>query len=439
MHSPLIRLNNLIFSLSKGIDLVSSGILHHHKNVAIMSLKLGRIIGLEKKEIERLFVSAMLHDIGVVSQKERRLIEGCDSPELYTHACEGYRILSAIPAFNDIATVIRHHHDRWDGKNRIGTKGYEIPIASQIIFLVDRVDVLFKDKSFSHGEISAIKDKIKENSGRLFNKELVNIFLDLSDSKAFWLDLIDDFSDELLKDISPEIYTYSLDVIVDLCYAMAYVVDRKSPFTSKHSQRVATVARELSRLTGLSPSEQRQMFLAGLLHDIGKLAVPENILNKAGPLNETEMDIMMTHTYYTYHILKHIQEFPKIEEWAGFHHEKLNGKGYPFRIDKEDMSLGARIMAVSDIFTALSEDRPYRKGMDEAKLIQIMQQMTANNEIDPDITTLLLDNYNEFHDIVMSIEEFYSIAEKRKKELSDTIIKIDPWEKVRTISQKIGD
>ncbi len=433
MYSPLMNMNNLIFSLSKGIDLVSSGIMHHHKNVAIMALKMAKVIGLDKKEMERLFVSAMLHDIGVVSQKEKRLIEGYDAPDLHVHACEGYRILSAIPTFNDVATVIRHHHDRWEGNNRTGTKGYEIPIESQIIFLVDRVDVLSKDREISHKGVSMIQDRISKGADHLFNRDLVNIFLDLSESRAFWLDLKDDFSNELLREISPEIYTYSLDVIVDLCYAMAYVVDRKSPFTSKHSQRVATVARELSRLCGFSPSEQRQMFLAGLLHDIGKLAVPEEILNKEGPLNEAEMDIMMTHTYYTYHILKHIHEFPKVEEWAGFHHEKLNGKGYPFRITGGEMSLGARIMAVADIFTALSEDRPYRKGMEEARIRRIMQQMAGNNEIDPDITALLLDNYGWFHEVVMSIEEFYSIAEKRKKEINNTIISIDPWEKLRSI------
>ncbi len=431
MNKPLIKLNHLIHSLSVGIDLVSSGILRHHKNVALIALKIGNVIGLDKKELEVLFIASMLHDIGVVSQKERKLIEVYDSPRNYIHACEGYRILKSIPTFNDVAKVIRHHHDKWIGDNRIGTKEYEIPLASQIIFLADRVDILSKQKKYTHEATSIVIERIKESSGTLFNSELVDIFLDLAKSKSFWLDLKENFSDELLKELTPEIYTYSLDVVIDLCYAMAYVIDRKSPFTSKHSQRVATVARELSRLMGFSPSEQRQIFLAGLLHDIGKLAIPEEIINKPGALTKTEIDIIMSHTYYTYHILKHLKDFPGIEKWAAFHHEKLNGKGYPFGIDYHDMSVGARIMAVSDIFTALTEDRPYRKGMDESNVRKIMNQMASGGEIDQDITSLLLDNYNNFHHIVMSIEEFFSSIENRKNGRSSTIVELDSWEKLK--------
>ncbi len=433
IQKPIIRLNNLIISLSKGVDLVSTGILNHHKNVTIISLKIAEAIGLDKEHIEALYIAAMMHDIGVISQKERGIIEQYDYGDLHKHALEGYKILSVLPNFNNIATIIKHHHDKWSGNNSTGVSKFEIPILSQIIFLADRVEILFRKTGESLTGVEDINKKIFAGKNKLFNKDLVDVFFSISKNKAFWLDLRDDFSDELLVSISPEIYSFSIDVLVDLCYAMAYVVDRKSPFTSKHSQRVANVAKEMSLMYKLSPKECDQMFLAGLLHDIGKLAVSEEILNKPGRLSEYEMNIMMTHTYYTYHLLKHIKEFPGIEEWAGFHHEKLNGKGYPFGIDKNGLSLPSRILAVSDIFTALTEDRPYRKGLDEKKLKKILKEMVENGEIDGDITELVLREYDKFYNIVHSIEGFFSVAEKRKERLKDNIIEVEPWTKVQMI------
>src|SRR3990167_2949515 len=109
--------------------------------------------------------------------------------------------------------------------------------------------------------------------------------------------------------------------------------------------------------------------IAALLHDIGKLSVPDEILEKPGGLSTEEFNIMRGHTYFTYHILNSIDGFDTISEWAAFHHEKLNGRGYPFHLKEGQLSIGSRIMAVSDKFSALSEDRPYRKSLTNNEII----------------------------------------------------------------------
>jgi HD-GYP domain-containing protein (c-di-GMP phosphodiesterase class II) len=137
------------------------------------------------------------------------------------------------------------------------------------------------------------------------------------------------------------------------------------------------------------------MEVAGDLHDLGKLAIPNSILNKPGSLTKEEMSIMKCHTYYTYLVINSIGGLKQIAEWGAYHHEKLDGSGYPFHCTANELSTGARIMMVADIFTALAEDRPYRKGMSKDGIVEIIKQFSDRSLLDTRIVNLLFDNYNE--------------------------------------------
>lgn len=123
------------------------------------------------------------------------------------------------------------------------------------------------------------------------------------------------------------------------------------------------------------------MKIAGLLHDIGKLAIPLNILDKNGPLTSQEFGIIKSHAYYTKIILDKIEDIPNISEWASNHHEKLNGQGYPRGLKADELSEESRIMAVCDIYQALTEDRPYRKGLNINNAFNIMDEMVSGGFI----------------------------------------------------------
>ena len=134
------------------------------------------------------------------------------------------------------------------------------------------------------------------------------------------------------------------------------------------------------------------MEIAGLLHDLGKLVVPNAILEKPAGLTPNEFAVIKQHTYYTYSTLGTIAGMRQIAEWAAFHHERLDGAGYPFRRDGPSISLGSRIMCVADVFTALAEDRPYRKGMTPERVTGIMQDMASRGLQDRRIVQMLLDD-----------------------------------------------
>jgi HD-GYP domain-containing protein (c-di-GMP phosphodiesterase class II) len=176
----------------------------------------------------------------------------------------------------------------------------------------------------------------------------------------------------------------------------SHVIDFRSHFTATHSAGVAHTAGKLAELSGMSGTECKMMLIAGYLHDLGKLAVNSSILEKPGKLNINEFNIIRGHTFYTYKLLSCIEGFTTINEWASFHHEKLNGKGYPFHLEGEEIPFGSRIMTVADIFNAVIEHRPYRSGLDKGEVISIFKSLVKNGEVCASIVDTLIDNLDIF-------------------------------------------
>jgi putative nucleotidyltransferase with HDIG domain len=164
--------------------------------------------------------------------------------------------------------------------------------------------------------------------------------------------------------------------------AFADIIDAKSPFTFRHSTRVAEVARLVAQRCGLDATEQRRIYRAGLLHDIGKLGVSNRILDKNGPLTDEERERVEQHPRFTLDILERVSAFRSFARIAALHHEKLDGSGYPFGYSAEDLDLPERILAVCDVYDALSSDRPYRSGMVEPVITSIMER-DRGTRLDP--------------------------------------------------------
>jgi HD-GYP domain-containing protein (c-di-GMP phosphodiesterase class II) len=186
---------------------------------------------------------------------------------------------------------------------------------------------------------------------------------------------------------------------VDLAMIFSRIIDFRSRFTALHSAGVAKTAEKLAQLVGFSPYECKMMLIAGYLHDLGKIAIDSDVLEKPARLDEDEFNKMRAHTFYTYYSLEPLEQLRTINTWASFHHEKLDGSGYPFHIAGDSLPVGSRIMAVADVFTAITEDRPYRKGMEFDNAKKVLNNMVADNALDGRIVKLLLENYHELDEI----------------------------------------
>jgi putative nucleotidyltransferase with HDIG domain len=172
--------------------------------------------------------------------------------------------------------------------------------------------------------------------------------------------------------------------------ALARAVDAKSPWTAGHSERVTENALKIGKALGLSDSELEDLNRGGLLHDIGKIGIPAGILDKPGKLSDEERQIIQEHPRKGGRILEPIAAYAHVVPMVLQHHEWLNGKGYPDGLAGEDISLGARILAVADVFDALITDRPYRKAMELGRTLEIIKQ-ESGTQFDPKVVQAFLE------------------------------------------------
>jgi len=391
-----ISLAKILKAISAAIDLVSNTVVSHHKKVTYLTYKIAKEMNVAEQDLKNLVMAALIHDIGVFYISGVDLHDySFDDPD-NAHALIGYYLLNESALLQGISPIIKYHHVAW---NKFPD---DIPDIYSILCLADQVGFLSEkyDIYYESGEIARI---VEEASGTLFWPEAVDAFLSLLSKEYFALDLKS--SAAINRELDNAILQYKdlvdVDKILDISKVVSYIIDFRSPFTVTHSIGVGRVAREMARLTGFSGEEQQLMEIAAYFHDIGKLTVAPEILNKPGKLTRDEWRVMRAHSYYTYQVLSHIDDLPELKEWAAYHHEKLDGTGYPFQLKADELSTGARIMAVADIFTAITEDRPYRKGMNKKQVIEILTEQVEDNKLDRDIVAVLLDNYDHINRLRM--------------------------------------
>ena len=172
--------------------------------------------------------------------------------------------------------------------------------------------------------------------------------------------------------------------------ALAQTVDAKDSYTKGHSQRVADYSREISKRLNKDAEFQRRIYYMGLLHDIGKIGIPDDIINKTGDLTDEEFDIIKSHTKIGAEILKNITEMPNLYFGARWHHERYDGRGYPDNLTGDEIPLEARIIAVADCYDAMSSKRSYRDILPQIVVRDEMEK-AKRTQLDPYIVNIMLE------------------------------------------------
>ena len=399
-----VNLGNLVLSLSDALDLAFYSLAMHQQRTAFIAWELGKNAKLPEKRIENVFIAGLLHDIGALSIEEKRSLHDNETAEVEPHCIRGQHLFKSNPWLASCADLVRYHHREW--------VTYEEPrdapevFDSQLLFLADYLERQIDRKTYILHQNEALCGQMKELAGKQIDRKIVDLFLEVSQREEFWLDLTSPRLYSLLLHNGPfQAIEIDLNNIAIFAKLLGMIVDFKSPFTATHSSGVAQCSMLLAEIVGMSETEVKLMEVAGLLHDLGKLVVPNSILEKPAGLTHEEMAVMKQHTYHTFSILSTIGGLQMIAEWGAYHHERLDGKGYPFRRKAHEMNIGARIMAVSDIFTALAEDRPYRKGMKTENIKNILQEQASHGIQDSHIVKLLLENIEEVRQVVTERQE----------------------------------
>jgi len=383
---------DLLLAISSAADLVSPQVANHHKRVAYLAGRIAQEHGLPAAEIQVIVTAGAVHDLGVFGAQEKAELKEFELPPEQRHAELGYQLLAEFQPLAAAALLVRYHHSHWDRAENSSGAEPQIPLGSHVLHLADRIEVLISPQRYVLSQVNEIKERISAHRGGRFHPQLVDTFLRLAAREYLWLDARSSRIDDLLRrEFKLPVWDLDPSELRRLAELLARIIDFKSPYTSTHTAGVAAASVALAELLSFSAAECEMVAVAGYLHDLGKLAIPAEILEKPAALSAEEYDVMRSHTYHTRRILETVPGLETIARWAAGHHERLDGTGYPFHLS--DLSQGARIIAVADVFTAISEDRPYRGGMEPARVRQILEEMVADGKLDERVVGLLLEHF----------------------------------------------
>lgn len=420
-----IRLSEVIAALSYALDLTGGQPEGHASRSCLLGMRIAQELRLSADDCSALFYALLLKDLGCstnaskmcylfgvddqLAKRESKTVEwtrtipsakyvmsmlrqnhasflaktsqfvklAIEAPkasrELIAMRCErGAKIASDLQLPQKTSIAIRSLDEHWDGRGHPdGLKGDEIPVLSQILGIAQTFEVFA-----THYGLSAACSMACDRSGTWFNPMLVRTLLSFEHDTIFWNTYFSHDPQEAVTAYEPGDHTLTADnaTLDRIAHGFAQVIDAKSPWTFRHSEGVSTIAAGIAGAMNMSADQVRDIRRAGLLHDVGKLGVSNMILDKPGKLNDAEMAEMRKHTDYTYHILQRVSGFRDLASMAAAHHERLDGKGYHLGLAGAKLGISERILAVADIFEALTAKRPYRQDLSRDEVMSILHK-----------------------------------------------------------------
>lgn len=397
MNMYKLNLRQVSYALSEALDMVGIDDLYHGKRVAYMSSEVCKKLNFSQEKIDKIINVGMLHDCGVSNtDTHMSLVTQLDWINSNDHCVRGAQLLNKVHFYEEYADTILYHHTHWSVLEKLDIE-QEIKLNANIILMTDRVDAL-RAQGKSHTEIITI---LEQQKSKMFKDTLVDIFTEISKPESFWFYLETHNLELFLQDWITKEHEkeYEYAQVKEIANMFSSIVDAKSSFTAEHSSKVAKVSLFIADKLQLSKKRCEILELAALLHDLGKLRVDDSILNKNGPLNTQEREIMDRHGFDSEMILRKIDGFKEVAYLASSHHETLDGKGYPYQKNETKLSIESRILMLSDVFQALVQNRPYRAQLATDEILEILHDMKSAGKIDLDVLKIIEENMDELYRI----------------------------------------
>jgi HD-GYP domain-containing protein (c-di-GMP phosphodiesterase class II) len=466
-------LSELLSAFSFALDLTEGAVPGHALRTCLLGMRLGRELGFSPVAMADLYHALLLKDIGcssnaghisqIIGGGDDRAIKsavklqdwtnpglpsietirmlwenvkpGADPLTKFTHLLRVRRrqertneelvqlrcdhsasILHKIGMSYQTALAVRSLDEHWDGSGypeRLRETAIS-PLA-RVMLVAQHLDVFAQEK----GAVRAML-VLGQRSGRWFDPEIVKAAESLYRRSALWCQ-DSPYSVQVPMDPGKALRAAVIDLrpheddrlagshIDSICEAFAEVVDAKSGFGFRHSMGVTDAARTIGNAMGLKPERLQLLHRAALLHDLGKLRVPNSILDKPGKLDNAEWSVLKEHPGLTRTILSRVQQFKELAEVAGAHHEKLDGTGYPNRLSGKGISLESRILGVADIFGALTEERHYRNSSTPEEALKIMER-DVPGKLDPECFEALRSIVYSVDDAAASKHHFAEVS-----------------------------
>ena len=371
--------------------------IYHSWRVCIMACRIGRKLNLDRNSIKELFFASLLHDIGGVMLEGHVIDLLTEIPDIYgqksnfrifVHPHRGETILGTFPTFRNISEIVGTHHEFYDGNGfPKGLKGDRIPLASRIIRVADAVDIAMQVHSADDAD--EIVSLLGIFSGEEFDPQIYDVFIDLVKNEALF-DAVktDDAVQATMAELKKEMHDHHLlsspDTLNRFFKMVASITDNLTSSEYNHSLRVAELSVQIAYLMKLNENEILTIRWASFLHDIGKIAANRSIYRKREKLTDEEWQTVRTHPQSSYDILNKVAGMEKIAYYILYHHENLDGTGYPEGLKGDKIPLASRIMHVADAYDAITSNRPYHRNKQQEDALSELKKHSGR-QFDPNV------------------------------------------------------
>ncbi|MDR2433900.1 MAG: HD domain-containing protein [Treponema sp.] len=382
----IIQMDALIRVLAQALDMVEIAYIgvntNHGKRVAVLCAAMGQRLGMGEDELSDLVCCALLHDNALTEFTLLQRGREEDAVYLGTHCEIGQQNAERLPFKGNIAGFIRYHHERADGQGPFLLPEGRYPLGAELIATADMFDANLHLQRITPQGLPALRQDIADDIHRRFTGRAGNALLAVLNEE-----LLESLKDErIVETVNRSLPAWNMAMedpaLVSIGEFIAHIIDYKSSFTRMHTQQIANRIWIMAGHYGYDLTQKIQLYLAAALHDIGKLAVPSEVLEKPGKLNDEEFKIIQSHVVQTRALLSAEKGLGPITEWASNHHEKLDGSGYPLGKTAADLDFNSRLMACIDIYQAVSEERPYHPRRSHAEAMTILNSMAEKGVID---------------------------------------------------------
>ncbi|HAX72929.1 MAG TPA: phosphohydrolase [Firmicutes bacterium] len=380
-------MKEIILILNKYINTFNPSLIDHCEKVTYLFYKtLQYTTNYSNDELVKLCTVAMFHDIGAHKTETLSTLEqfNYELQNSNEHAIYGALFIKYFSPLTDYSDIILFHHTSPSNFITLNT-----PHKAEVIFL-NIIDTIATAIEFSNFNLDLLLKFYKQYDEAVpyLNEfiranQALNLISHLQ-NHSYQEDLYDFFSTSIQTD----------EQIINYAQMLNYTIDFRSESTFFHTITITSFSKLLAQYLGFSADTVKKIAFGAAMHDIGKITTPLHILEKPGKLTDHEMQIMKKHALATYDILKDIG-FYHILELASYHHEKLDGSGYPFGLKEDDLSKEVRCVIISDILSALTASRSYKKAMPKTQVLSILNDMSAQHKIDSDIVAVVEQHYDE--------------------------------------------
>lgn len=371
--------------IMKTLSIINSRIMQHGEVTGYILYKMLEFEQLyTEQELVDYTMLGILHDIGLYKEDNVKNVSDFETKNLWPHSIYGFLFLKYLSPMDDKAEIVLYHHLDY---NRYGMIQSKYKHIIEILNLADKMDTFLhlKEEKLEKDYFNIYRDiKFSGAALDLFHRAEAryNITANLVNGK---------YKEELTELLAKR--AFSEQYKRGFLEMLVYTIDFRSEHTVVHTLATVNFAQQLGRLMRISGKDQRDLYYGALLHDLGKIAIPLNILESTGRLSDEEMKVMKAHVRITEMILEGVVD-NDVLQIAVRHHEKLDGSGYHKGLTGDMLTLPQQIVAVADILSALYGKRSYKDSFSSDLIKKIMTEDAENNKINKTVVDMLMRNYD---------------------------------------------